>query len=283
MTMLFLGTYLLIQHFIVVPTFQSLEQQYARDDVDRVETVILDRLDTLERQMFDWSWWDDTYEFVIDANDQYINNNLVDSSFPNLQIDMAYILDVNTRPVWAATYQLSDEGFEVNTRDEYVEESIHLLKQELNKVKFLSDKEAEVTHGIFFQQGLPIAFSIGPILTTNGEGPSRGYLVLGRKLDEFFVEEWGEKIKTPFSIERPDKMLASINDFSSYEYTTEILSKELLTSSKTYQLDGFPVFRINTQFTRKVTQGGLSSLKYTLFYSLDTKVSCVARLYFAGR
>jgi sensor domain CHASE-containing protein len=187
MTTLFFGAYLLIQKFIVFPTFRSLEQQYAKDNVDRVEAIILDALDTLDRQMYDWSWWDDTYEFVIDANEQYINNNLVDSSFPNLQIDMAYILDVNTRPVWAETYQLSDAGFEVNTRDEYVEESIYLLKDELNKVKFLSDKEVKITHGIFFQQGLPIAFTIGPILTTNGEGPSRGYLVLGRKLDEFFV------------------------------------------------------------------------------------------------
>jgi diguanylate cyclase (GGDEF)-like protein len=268
MIVLFLGGYLLIQKFVFFPVFQSLEQQYAKDDIDRVEAIILDALDTLNRQMYDLSRWDDTYEFIKNSNEDYINSNLLDGTFPNLNIDVAYFLDLNIRPVWAETYLLNHEGFEVNTTDEYITESIALLRNEFNKVKLLSGKDPSIIQGVFFQGGIPIAFSMSPILTSNSGGPARGYLVLGIKIDQFFIEKSEDKIKKSFEIIEVEKTLLPITDFSSYEYSAKPLNKKLLYISKEYLVDNITVLRISTQFNRKITQSGLSSLKYTLFYLL---------------
>jgi diguanylate cyclase (GGDEF)-like protein len=265
---LFMGAYLLIQQIIIYPTFESLEQQFAKDDIDRLETIIFDTLNNLDRQLYDISVWDDTYEFIRNANETYLNSNLVGDTFPNLNIDLAYFLDPNRQVVWAETYQFADDGFEVNTSNEYIAESISLLTNELDKFQIFSEKKSNIIHGLFFQEGIPIAFSIRLIFNSDHEGPPRGYVIFGKKLDAFFVEDIERKFKKPFEIERIQITATPINDFSDFKYSIVPLTKQQLSISKIYLVDNIEALQISTKIDRKITQSGLSVLNYTLFYLL---------------
>ena len=107
MVVTLLITFLLIQKFIIFPTFESLEQQYAKADIDRVEEVILDTINQLDRQVYDWSSWDKTYDFIGNENNDYIENNLSPETFSNLRVNLVYFLDTDFQPVWVQTFNFA--------------------------------------------------------------------------------------------------------------------------------------------------------------------------------
>ena len=62
----------LIARMIVLDSFARLEDKSARKSVDRVVNVFNDRLSSLATTAKDYSTWDDTYDYVIDHNDDYV-------------------------------------------------------------------------------------------------------------------------------------------------------------------------------------------------------------------
>src|SRR5687768_2090293 len=84
----------LISQTILLGSYAQLEEQGVRQNVERVQAALLDKLATLNRTAGDWAPWDDTYAFVEDQNEQYIENNLPGSTLPNLKLN--FMLFINT-------------------------------------------------------------------------------------------------------------------------------------------------------------------------------------------
>jgi len=264
MILILLAANTAIQRFVIFPAFQSLEHQQAKKDVDRVEAIIFNALDLLNRHSNDWSYWNDTYVFMQDLNEDYIESNLSADTFSNIQINLAYFIDTNLQPVWAESYHFGDHIVNIAT-DEYITQSILLLKDELDKVKSMSTEENRGSYGLFFQNNTPILFSISPILTNDGEGPVRGYVVFGRTLDPLLIKQLGNQISTAFEIVTATKNPITMTDFSNYSYSREALNKETLKISKTYSFNNTPAFTISSDLSRSLTRNGLNSLRYALF------------------
>jgi diguanylate cyclase (GGDEF)-like protein len=263
--------FLFIQKFIVFPTFESLEQQYAKADIDRVEEVILNTINLLDRQVYDWSSWDDTYKFIENQNIEYINSNLPSDTFSNLNVNLVYFLDTEFKPVWVQTYNfdIDDvEQVEITTDDKDVQQSILLLQSKLEELTSLPSDEPQVIRGLMFQHRLPIAFSIRPIFNSDEIGAANGYLIFGRNLNRFTLERFGEQIKKEFKIDVVAKNPLSMSDFSTNNYEVDEFSKDMLNISKSYFVDGKTVFRISSDYHRMITQTGQNSIKYALFSSL---------------
>jgi len=55
-----------------------LEEQDARQNVERALNALSQEISHLETQVGDWAPWDDTYAFIDDANESYIQSNLID-------------------------------------------------------------------------------------------------------------------------------------------------------------------------------------------------------------
>src|SRR5512136_469434 len=77
-----------IASIILLNSFARLEEQDARRNVSRVQSAISDSLETLKAVDGDWAAWDDTYAFIEDGNEAYIQANLIDSAFTNLQLNL---------------------------------------------------------------------------------------------------------------------------------------------------------------------------------------------------
>jgi sensor domain CHASE-containing protein len=79
--------------FILQSSFSELEEQSVNQNVGRALSSFNDELASLDTIAFDWAAWDDTYEFVEDGNEEYIESNLVDSTYPGIGLNLILIID----------------------------------------------------------------------------------------------------------------------------------------------------------------------------------------------
>lgn len=185
----FVGANYYIQKEIIFPAFSNIEEQHAKANIDRVEELLNETINQLNRINYDWSAWDDTYEFVESRDDGYIENNLMYSTFENLQINLVYFLNKEGKLIWGEVYDFTQEEPLISS-DEYITDSLESLKPYIDSIDLNSHSDDQFSIGIFIHDNTPIAFSIRPILTSEGNGPYRGYMVQGMLIDEAMIEKF---------------------------------------------------------------------------------------------
>ena len=73
-------SYLIVDRAIY-PSFVELETTKAHDNLNRVVRAVESEVRHLDLLAHDWASWDDSYEFIVDQNQEYKDSNLVVTSF----------------------------------------------------------------------------------------------------------------------------------------------------------------------------------------------------------
>src|SRR3972149_9392926 len=85
---LMVGLYFL-SSAILLKGFSDVEDEGVRESIGRVEYTLDNEITTLGNITRDWAGWDDTYAFIEDNNEEYIESNLMlDSSFVNNRVNL---------------------------------------------------------------------------------------------------------------------------------------------------------------------------------------------------
>ena len=187
------GAYLL-REWLILPSFENLERAEAQKDLDRSIAAIRNELDHLDKMTGDWAAWDDTYAFVRAPNQEYIRSNLDwDTLESKAGLNLLYICDVQGKVVWGQAYDSSNGGR--LTLREFPEHSLgpdHVLVRQATK--------EGVTHGILMTERGPMLVSSRPILTSKGEGPGRGALIMGAFLNEGAIQKLAKQANVQMSV-----------------------------------------------------------------------------------
>jgi len=165
-------------NLFVLPGFQKIENESAIRNVGRAVDALNNSVDQLALKASDWGSWDDTYNFAVDHNKQYIKANLDNEALSNLQID--YMLFFNAK----------DQLIEMKHIDITAPNPVSLPLDQGVKDLFrpgsplLQHSTIDDVHKGVIQipEGIILLVS-RPILNTQGEGPSHGSIVFGRYLD----------------------------------------------------------------------------------------------------
>lgn len=160
-----------VQRLFILPSFTALEHEESIKDMGRAVQAIAREVDHLDASASDWAFWDDTYRYTQDHNDAYREANLSEAAFAGLKINVMYIFDERNQLVWGMAYDLDKEQ----------EITIDGLELQLSGIR-LKDPVPAVA-GLLLTGSGPVLLAARPILTSNREGPARGYLVMGRFLD----------------------------------------------------------------------------------------------------
>src|SRR5688500_17081770 len=72
---------------IVLNSFNSLEAQTMQRNVERAVNALQDSLTNLELTTGDYAEWDDTYNFIVEPDPYYIENNYFDQNMIDLDIN----------------------------------------------------------------------------------------------------------------------------------------------------------------------------------------------------
>lgn len=166
---------LAISTIVIMNSYIELEKKYAEKNVIRVINALEDDISTLDTFVYDWAAWDDTYEFIDDLNQDYIDSNLVDETFIDSELDIMLFIDSSGRIVYGKAFDRENE--EEIPIPEFFYEVPH------DSVLFKHESvESSVAGIILTPEGVMIVAS-RPIIKSNDEGPVKGTLLMGRYLD----------------------------------------------------------------------------------------------------
>lgn len=178
---------------VVFPTFVELEQAEAERNVGRSLDAIQNELGHLSRFVWDWSEWDDSYEFVQNPSDDYVESNLVESAFAGNEINLILFYDAAGKRVWGQAYDLENEE-----RIEFDQ----LPSIDFSPTHSLLNHPAtdSVLQGVILTARGAMLIASRPVLTSEGEGPAKGTLLMGRFLNEPVIERLRQQTQVNFQI-----------------------------------------------------------------------------------
>lgn len=193
MLILTAGMVYLILHTVMHDKINILEDKYIIENVERTKKEIFKEIEVLDTIVMDWAVWDNSYQFMIDKNPEYIKANLSEDTLNNLKVNIMLFIDNKGNLVHGEGYDLQkkenvpiDEALLKYIKD-------HSLLQN-NDVKYRKS-------GIITLNGKDlILLSICPILTSAGEGPINGYIVLGANFTEKKIADIGEELNSEIKL-----------------------------------------------------------------------------------
>lgn len=165
---------LFFQNFIL----QS-EKNQINSSVNSISSYLNERLVKLTGNVNDWAHWDDTFYFLSGQNNDYIDMNLYESSFENLDLSFMIHLDYNRSILYEQFYNYEEGSFMQFPADFPVNYA--------NLIDF-STKNEDMS-GIF-KLGTNYYFVASSNVTDSLETKdSNGTLIFGRQIDNRIISE----------------------------------------------------------------------------------------------
>ena len=265
---------------IVLDSFVHLENQITGEHVDRVVAAIDDTLKRLESTLGDWAHWDDTYEFVAGNRDQYIEENMMDSTFVNLDINMMVFIDPEGFIVYSSSIDLETE-----TRMPDPASLAGMIPALLPLLTL--EPENRSIRGLIVLDGTPALIAVRPILRSDMEGPAAGTMIIARFLDETKLSQLSGLLRLPLSMSgfndaalneefKPAKDAMNTGD-SRFIMTTG--PSVIAGYARLDDVFGKPVLLIRTEIPRNVHTQGLRGVSYFMLSILIINgILCLAFL-----
>jgi len=243
--------------------YEELEQRDTERNVQRVLRALSNEVGNLDAITYDWAAWNDTYEFVEDANVEYMDSNLVDGTFTDLRISV--MLFVNNDGVI-----VKGKAVDLESEEEVpVPQSLlaHVSPGDL-LLRHL-DTESKVT-GMVSLADNPMLVASRPILTSEDEGPIRGTLIMGRYLDDAQLEHLAEMTHLALALhpfddpQMPPDFASAISSFSEGEAVAvqTLASDSVAGYSLLNDIYGEPAVVLRAEMPRDIYAQGRDSMLY---------------------
>ena len=176
------------------------EKQSARQNAQRFISNLNIDLANLKSTVYDWSVWDDTYNFVENNNTAYIESNLIDQTLTDLNIDMILYFNTSQQLVFGKAFDLSNET-DVPLKSDVVSQISS------DDFLFSNHNNPNCTIGLVLIGNQPALIAASPILTSLEEGPYHGTLIMARYFDtselNLLTQAVGLHIST-VTVDQPD-------------------------------------------------------------------------------
>ncbi|RJQ42547.1 MAG: HD domain-containing protein [Gaiellales bacterium] len=252
---------------ILLGGFAEVESERAAANVLRARDAVTNDLDTMAAQTRDWSFWDDTYQFIDDENAGYIERNLEpDETFVNQQVNFMLFINAAGELVYSRTFDVA-EGVFVPPSEEVLS-----LTTDYPLLLEHADPNDSKT-GIIMMAAGPALVASQPIVTSEGEGPIRGSLVLGRYIHQDQVDAFSDLTHLAVSImpyegeELPeDYGRAKDNLSGAGDVFVQPLDKEAIAGyTRLDDINGQPALVLKIEQPRQIYGQGLTSMRYFIY------------------
>lgn len=166
----------LVAWYVLLQGYRGLEEERIREDVSRAADAFSREAENLDLTVRDWAFWDETYAFVAHPDPAYVQANLTESTFRELNVQAMVFLDDSGRVAYA-----KGAGFEEGGEMSVPHGLFSHLRAKSPLLETISTGKG--VSGLLLLPEGPFIVSSEPILTSNMEGPPRGALIMARTLD----------------------------------------------------------------------------------------------------
>lgn len=251
----------------VLPAFVQLEEDNARQNLQRVIDAIEGDVRHLQFTAQDWAFWDDTYDFVRDQpvgyREDYIDDNLYVETLVALNLNAMMILEGSGNVLWGMVLDLeSEEEMTVDgmPRDAFPADS-----------PLLDHPEPDgVVSGIYPTGHAPLLTASAPILKSDQTGPAVGTLIIGRFLDGAAVAELHDQTHVAFDLQPIENGFGTsapeVTDGAGTDagYWTVDEGDKTSTYGVLRDIAGVPVMVLRAETPREIVAVGVKSTRIAL-------------------
>lgn len=162
--------------FLLIGGFSKIEKIGVQLELKQFNKLIQNNIGSLVPTSNDWSKWDETYKFVKNKNQAYINGNLNKLSFYSLEVHAMSFITPKGEIIYT---KIQNEKRNSNKK----------LTQQFNKkilsLPILQKFETKTSNhkGLILINNKPMIITSTPIYNSDGEGKCRGTYIIGRFLN----------------------------------------------------------------------------------------------------
>jgi len=249
---------------ILLESFTDLEEDLARRNIERVVNAMNDNMDTFARTNSDYAYWDDSYQFVQDRNQDYIDTNLNIPTQVRLNLNAMFYVNNAGEIVFQGAYDTNGAmSLPIPTG---IEE--HLGSESpLRNLDYLT----EDVKGLLVLPRGPVMAVSHNILTGFAEGPKMGNLIWLRYIDDRFIELMEESTRLSISIQEVNADLpedferaktAITQNPADETYTNAIGEGRIAAYTLINDIYGNPGIIIRMDMARSIFNQGQTTLAY---------------------
>jgi hypothetical protein len=256
--------YWLTSHYLH-NSFGEVEQQDTRRNVDRAQSALEDSLARLDTTAGDWAGWDAAYLFIQGKHPGFIAESLTPGTISGINVNLIAFFKTNGKLYYGTGFDLQ-KGVKLPIPPEF-RSHLNPGSSLLRHTSLRSSKSGllGVDHSVWMVVSRPI-------LTGNKEGPIRGTLVMGQRLDGAELHRLERLTNLNFSVRlAPPDLVAPLP----IEPAAVIPLNEKMVLGRTRLTDiyGRPKLLLDVQIPRSIWQQGEDSRRYML---LSMIVLCLA-------
>lgn len=271
-----LSALILAFYFMTYRSIKKFELENASINIQRFVHEISGIKSNLSSQCNDWAAWDDTYNFIEDKNQEYIDNNLNDQTIINLKTNIIVYLNNESEVVHASfmnPVSMKNQSFPDD-----------LLKMILKERGLIKHQDIEgYAESFFLYSGMPVLLVSRPIKRSDFSGPIKGAMIFGKIFTETAVAELGKKLKLDISV--LSEMMANQDETIKLEIDNNKSSETTLVSVKdrgkinAYIVEndsfGNESFAFQVSLPRDFARKSLSDALVYLILLVSCVISCI--------
>jgi len=214
---LFLFIALLLSEFIVRPYSLNIENKNAHEKISQIKNVFDREMQYLSLLNVQWSVWDDTYAFMEDKNQHYIQSNFSPSVLEMTKLNHIELFDISGKSV-----QKED--------NEQIDISALLDENSLLKKRYMQWSQAEEIQAMYgvmnFKEKIAF-FALHPVLPGTAKGPNRGMLLMLRLVDTDMLDSINKSTNSEVSLSRLEDA-SSLNSLKKEKIISEAIDTQTL-------------------------------------------------------
>lgn len=247
----------------------ELEQADTLENMERVQEAVFTEQTYLDNIAQDWACWNDTYSYIDNRNQQFIDSNVQNQTFTGLKINTIIFVNSTGSVVYAKSFDTIAE------EDEPVPGGLLKL---IEDGTLLTKSENDSVSGFVLLDKDPMFISCHPILMTSGNGPVKGTLIFGRYFDSALFDSFKEITRSSLVMYRVDRDMPSdfqtkIKTFSESpdKNIVEPLDEERVAGYfELRDITGQPALIVRADFPRNLYLNGEKNLNQMYFFLLLT-------------
>lgn len=178
------------------------EQRILRN-YEVIEYIISEEENNLKSLLVDWGQWDDTYRFINEPTEEYIQSNLLEGTLKNIDLKSIIYLDNNKNIIY---YKEND--IEPGTSNAFVKK---LLENNKNFEKSTAQRT-----GLISLIGKVYMVGLLDVTSSDKHEESNGYLIMIREVDEKLLN-YMEKV-TAVNVEFKDAQSEKFKNSNEIQY-----------------------------------------------------------------
>jgi len=167
--LILVGSVAAISALIIIPEYSRVEGVRVTEEMGHVEVLLGYMLDSLSTTNWDWSSWDDMYDYMVDQDQGFIDSNYVNGTFIDSEINIMVIADTSGDIVFSGYYDLVT-GEKLSLPDDLID--------------LIADNSLVNSSGFLVLDDMLLMYSSRHVYTSYDEGPSRGSHLMAKVLDD---------------------------------------------------------------------------------------------------